>query len=186
LLTGVSGAGKSSIALGLSQTIADVLIYEFGELMAVIGARMDLVEGYVDLPGLALAERVRLQQAAAQEVSRSTGPVVVVAHVIVVAPEGYVNGLPDEVLDFLCLSGVMVVRCSPGQIWARRKHSSSLHMHDELQEIAAQQHEVDDRAKEIADGLCVPLGYIDNSDGEFRAAVAKAAQLWKRFGDEER
>lgn len=181
LITGVPGAGKTSIAAGISESIPDVEICEFGQLMAKIGKKQNLLSSYRDLSSLRLAVRARLQIAAARDVARLNQPVAIVAHVIVRAPEGYVEGLPALALSHLRLTGIIVITSDPPEISDRRSVRVSNRDGEDSILINSHQELVRQRALGIAQHHKIPIGYVTNITGELPKAISDAIQLWRDF-----
>jgi adenylate kinase len=181
LITGVQCAGKTSIAFGISQSIPDVEICEFGQIMARIGEHQNLISDYRDLPGLRQADRARLQTAAAESIAKLNQPVAIAAHVIVQAPEGYVEGLPESALSYLRLSGIIVTTSDPQEIRDRRLARMSTLKNEDIDLIKSHQERVRQRASEIAQAREIPIGYIDNATGHLSDAINTAVYLWQDF-----
>lgn len=182
LITGVPCSGKSSIVSGVSRTFPDVVICEFGQLMARIGERQDLISGYRDLSGVPLAIRAPLQIATAKDIARLKQPVAIAAHVIVRAPEGYVEGLPEPALSYLRLTGIMLVTSDPQQIHERLSATRiAADGVGSVELIRAHQERVRKRAMEIAQSRNIPIGYIENVAGHLLNATDDAIRLWEDF-----
>jgi adenylate kinase len=145
--------------------------------MAMAGRRLGLVDSYKDLPKLKLADRVRLQEEVASEVAESSGPVVIVAHVVVRAPEGYVDGLPPTVLDKLRLTGMLVVTSTSEQVRARREGP----MIESAGVISSHQDRVRIASTKIAEELAIPAAFILNLYGAFDGALERAFLFWEMF-----
>jgi adenylate kinase len=181
LITGVPGAGKTSIAAGIIESIPEAATCEFGRLMAEIGRKQKLFSHYHDLQDLPRAVRAELQIAAARDVSRLNQPVAVAAHVVVRAPEGYVEGLPEQALSYLGLTGIIVITSDPQAIRNRRIARGSDRAPEDIELIRFHQESVERRALEIARTYEIPIEYIVNVDGEMPEVVGAAIQLWKSF-----
>jgi adenylate kinase len=181
LITGVPCAGKTSIASGISQSIPNVEICEFGRLMAEIGEQQHLLSGYSDLSGLPLAVRTRLQTAVAKHIARLNHPAAIAAHVVVQAPEGYVEGLPEPALSYLRLTGIIVITSDPREIRDRRSARMSHQRNEDIELIKLHQERVRQRASEIAQANKIPIGYIDNVTDHLSNATDDAINLWREF-----
>jgi adenylate kinase len=181
LLTGVPGAGKSSLATAISRSIAGVMACEFGQIMAKIGRQQSLLSTYRDLSSLPLPARARLQVAAAQDISRMSQPAAIAAHVVVQAPEGYVEGLPDQALSYLMLTGIMVITSDAQEIRDRSLIRGSEYGAKDVGLIDMHQELVRRRASVIAQAYNIPIGYIVNAVDELPNAICAAIQLWKSF-----
>ncbi len=169
------------IASALGVAVPGISVREFGQLMAEIGKERRIVRDYNDLHNLKLSYRIQLQEAAAARVEGDTRPVVVVAHLVVRAPEGYVDGLPAGTLHSLRLNGIMLVTCDPRQVWARRGRVGSPREIESVDVIGAHQRQVMDRAATIAHREQIPLVNVINRDGEFPEAVTIAVDRWRGF-----
>jgi adenylate kinase len=181
LLTGVPGAGKSSLASGISRSIAGVVTCEFGQIMAKIGRQQGLLSTHRDLSSLPLPLRARLQVAAAEDISRMSQPAAIAAHVVVQAPEGYVEGLPDQALSYLMLTGIIVISSDPHDIRDRCVIRGSDYGDKGVELIDIHQELVRRRASVIAQAHNIPIGYIVNTADELPNAILDAVQLWKSF-----
>ncbi|SRR6266496_1787511 len=181
LITGVPDAGKTSIASGISDSIAEVIPCEFGRLMAEIGQQQNLLSEFHDLQTLPRAVRAELQIAAARDVSGLNQPVAVAAHVVVQAPEGYVEGLPEQALSYLSLTGIIVITSDPQEIRNRRAARGSARATEDIELIRFHQESVGRRASEIARTYKIPIGYIGNADGKLLEVISDAIRLWKSF-----
>jgi adenylate kinase len=174
-------AGKSSIALGISQSIPGVEICEFGRIMARIGEQQSLLSSYRDLSALPLDLRVGLQNAAAKDIATLNQPLAIAAHVVVQAPEGYVEGLPESALSHLRLTGIMVIISDPREIRDRRSARISDQKSESIQSIKSHQELVQQRASGIAHAHKIPIGYVDNPTGHLSNATNNAVRLWRDF-----
>ena len=181
LITGVPDAGKTSVASGIGESIANAVTCEFGQIMAEIGQRRNLLSSYRDLPGLHLAVRAELQIAAAKDISTLNQPVVVAAHVVVQAPEGYVEGLPGRALSYLHLTGIIVITSDPQEIRNRRSRRGSDRRVESTEVVNSHQERVIRRASEIAQAYKIPIGSIANVDGKLSDVISDAIQLWVSF-----
>jgi adenylate kinase len=151
--------------------------------MATIGVERQLVSGYGDLPQLSLADRIDLQTLAAERVSQEQHPVAIAAHLVVQAPEGYVEGLPASALSQLHLTGIIIVVGDPDEICARHARRAGSVMREDSIAISLYQERVRQEADRIGRLQAVPVDTVINLDGGLDNAINSAMLLWRQFGE---
>lgn len=110
LVTGVPGAGKSTLSSAVAVARAGVAVLEVGQRMGEIAGSMGLIPGYSELPSLPAMIRSQLQAAAISSVPSSDASIVlVVGHLQVLGPEGWLPGFPAGVLEALGLAKILLV-----------------------------------------------------------------------------
>lgn len=181
LITGVPSVGKTSVALGIRQTIPSVGVCEFGRLMAMIGKQRNILEDYRDLPDLELNDRSNLQIAAAAHVAKLDQAVAIAAHLVVRAPEGYVDGFPEPALSCLQLTGIMMITAEPRQIHSRRSRRAMDLVCEDVAVIQSHQERVWQMAARVAGSAGIPFDHLINHDGELPTIIAKAVHLWQNW-----
>ncbi len=122
LVSGVPGAGVSSVLSEATQRTDDVRLFNFGDIMLEQAMSRRVAESRDDLSGLPGYEREYLQRAAAEYVRNqaSGSHLLVNVRFVVNTSEGYVHGLPDAVLWEMNPDRFVLVEADSSTVLQRR------------------------------------------------------------------
>ncbi len=163
VVAGLSGVGKSSVVEYALKKSPGVKRVNFGDAILREATERNLVEDRDQLRFLDLETQRALQARAARRICRMHGKVVVDTHLTIPTPDGYVPGLPLDILIQLKPKRIIILEADPGDILKRRMLDKGRARVDEnLEEI--QQHFDFDRAAAIAMAIQVgaPVKIIKN------------------------
>ena len=163
LVAGLSGVGKSSVVNSALAKVKDVVRVNFGD--AILREALDekLVKNRAELRWLEPEVQRRLQAKAAAKIGQMEGKVVVDTHLTIPTPDGYVPGIPVEILVSLDPKRIVILEADPGDILKRRILDRGRSRVDEsLEEI--EEHFDFDRAAAISMSIHVgsPVKIIRN------------------------
>lgn len=122
LVSGVPGAGVSSVASEATRDLDDVRLFNFGDVMLEQAMARRVAESRDDLGDIAGYEREYLQRAAAEYVrdEASGSDLLVNVRFVVRTSDGYVHGLPEAVLWEMNPDRFVVVEADPSTVSERR------------------------------------------------------------------
>ncbi|MFP4632343.1 MAG: adenylate kinase [Halobacteriota archaeon] len=125
VVSGVPGAGVSSVASEATRRLDGVRLFNFGDVMLEQAVSRGIVESRDGLGDLPIYEQTYLQRASAEYLrdESSSDDLLVNARLVVGTKHGYVLGLPREVLWELNPESLVVVEASADVIAARRSES---------------------------------------------------------------
>jgi adenylate kinase len=120
LVAGLSGVGKSSVVNSALAKVKGVVRVNFGD--AILREALDekLVKNRDELRLLDPEVQRRLQAKAAAKIGQMEGKVVVDTHLTIPTPDGYVPGIPVEILVSLNPKRIVILEADPGDILKRR------------------------------------------------------------------
>ncbi len=179
IITGVPAAGKSTLASLVSLSRPDLRVYELGQTMAALAVAAGLVQSLEGLPQLEDDVRARLQVDAAAPLADSNAPLLVVAHLLVLGPNGMRPGLPPPARAAISPDWLVVVECDPGEIVRRRAGGTRIASQPVEREDAIAVHqrlvlaEAEAWAREAALQLMIVRG-----DGAVELEALSVARLW--------
>lgn len=180
LVSGVPGAGVSSVASEATQERDDVRLFNFGDVMLEQAMARRVADSRDELGDIADYEREYLQRAAAEYVrDEATGSDLIVnVRFVVRTSDGYVHGLPEAVLWEMNPDRFVVVEADASTVSERRTEdeyrsypaadTGQLRFHQDLNrqaallyssEVGGSMHQirndgsVDDAASELLDVL---------------------------------
>ena len=177
LVSGVNGVGLSSVCQAVRRGLGDgYKLINFGDVMLEQAAAMGITTERAQLGTLSQTETRRLQRRAGEFVSReaATTNVILSTHLAVETLEGYVQGLPVEVLHDVSPDAFVLVEADPETILERRRESDrdldgvterKIDFEQDLNRSAALQYARDQNA---------PVQFIEN-EGELEDAVERLA-----------
>jgi adenylate kinase len=163
VVAGLSGVGKSSVVNHALEALNGVTRVNFGDAILKEALDEKLVENRDELRLLEPEDQKRLQAKAARRISSMEGKVIVDTHLTIPTPDGYVPGIPVEILINLNPKRIVILEADPGDILKRRILDRGRSRVDEsLEEI--EEHFDFDRAAAIAMAIHVgsPVKIIRN------------------------
>jgi len=163
VVAGLSGVGKSSVVNRALAQASEVKRVNFGDAILEEALKQNLVENRDELRLLETEVQRELQARAAKNISEMEGKVVVDTHLTIPTPDGYVPGIPVDILVSLNPKRIIILEADPGDILKRRILDRGRARVDEsLEEI--EEHFDFDRAAAIAMAIQVgaPVKIIRN------------------------
>ncbi len=142
LVSGVPGAGVSSVVSAATKELDDVRLFNFGDVMLEQAMARRVAESRDDLGDIPAYEREYLQRAAAEYVrDQSTGTDLLVnARFVVATSQGYVHGLPEDVLWEINPDRFVVVEAPPSAV-SRRRDADEYRIYPEATEESLEFHQ---------------------------------------------
>jgi len=175
LVSGVNGVGLSSVCQAVRRGLGDgYKLINFGDVMLEQAATMGITTERAQLGTLSQTETRRLQRRAGEFVAReaATTNVILSTHLAVETLEGYVQGLPVEVLHDISPDAFVLVEADPETVVERRRESDrdgvterTIDFEQDLNRSAALQYARDQNA---------PVRFIEN-EGELEDAAERLA-----------
>ena len=175
LVSGVNGVGLSSVCRAVRRGLGDgYKLINFGDVMLEQAATMGITTERAQLGTLSQTETRRLQRRAGEFVAReaATTNVILSTHLAVETLEGYVQGLPVEVLDDVSPDAFVLVEADPETVLERRREGDrdlggvterTIDFEQDLNRSAALQYARDQNA---------PVRFIEN-EGELEDAAER-------------
>lgn len=119
LLTGLATTGKSTVA----ELCADEFeVIELGRIMERIAKTRGLMRAGDELQDLSFPVRTELQNSAMLETAFDCGNMLVLAHLVVQGPEGFVPGLQRSTLEMGGFDSIICLTASASKIAERRRN----------------------------------------------------------------
>ena len=120
IVAGLSGVGKSSVVNHALSKVPDVVRVNFGDAILREALNEKLVKNRDELRFLNPEVQRRLQAKAATKIGKMEGKVVVDTHLTIPTPDGYVPGIPVDILVSLNPKRIVILEADPGDILKRR------------------------------------------------------------------
>lgn len=178
IVVGVPGAGKTSVAKGLEGFGWKVVT--FGDAMFGIASKKYGVthrdEMRVKISG---DDYKKLQETAADEISKMKGNIVVDTHLSIKKPEGYFPGLPMNVLVKLKPDALIVVEADEKTIKARREKDAAERVRTEDPMEHQEVNRYFGAACAVVAGI--PVSFVLNEQGKLDKTVAGIADFLKKI-----
>ncbi|GBC68994.1 hypothetical protein HRbin01_00685 [archaeon HR01] len=121
VVVALPGSGKSTVLARLSESLPDVKVVNFGDLMLSEASRIYGVRHRDDMRRLlVLDDYRRLQVEAAKRISEIDGVVVVDTHAVIKTEHGLYPGLPTEVVKLINPTIIFFIEPRPEDVLERR------------------------------------------------------------------
>lgn len=121
VVVALPGSGKSTVLAKLSESLPDVKVVNFGDLMLSEASRIYGVRHRDDMRRLlVLDDYRRLQVEAAKRISEIDGVVVVDTHAVIKTEHGLYPGLPTEVVKLINPTIIFFIEPRPEDVLERR------------------------------------------------------------------
>jgi len=124
IITGVPGVGKTTVVNEALKKIKEEGVeyksINFGTFMFEVAKNDNIVQDRDQMRTLDRGVQKRLQQRAAQAISKIPGNVLIDTHATVKTPKGYLAGLPEWVLREIMPDCIVLVETDDDQILMRR------------------------------------------------------------------
>ncbi len=123
ILTGVPGAGKSTVCNRLLERTSDVSVVNYGDMIFEDAKKLypSLIQVREDVRKLPRDEYKNIQVEAARKISLIKGNVVIDTHMSVKTPYGFYPGLIPETLHIIQPDGIILLEFNPRDVIARRE-----------------------------------------------------------------
>lgn len=169
VVSGVTGVGLSSICREARQRLPEeYTLINFGDSMLEQAATHGITTNRDELSGLSPRQIRRLQRRGGEYVSdqATEGPVLLATHLSVETSEGYIDGLPDDVLSEIAPERFVLVEADPERIIERRERSDRDLEIGSQRSIEFEQHLNRTAAFEYARSENVPLQLVENDQAD--------------------
>ncbi len=173
LVSGVTGVGLSSVCQTVRRKLGDgYKLVNFGDVMLEQAATEGVTTERKDLASLSQTRIRRLQRRAGEFVAEEarTTNVILSTHLAVETRAGYVQGLPDEVLEDVSPRTIALVEASPETILERRRSGSREMPEATERKIAFEQDLNRSAALQYARDQNAPVRFIENEGSVEEAA----------------
>ncbi|RLI29796.1 adenylate kinase [Candidatus Bathyarchaeota archaeon] len=163
IVVGLSGVGKSSVIEYALSKKPEVVRVNFGDAVLDEAMKMNLVKSRDELRLLDAEVQRDLQLRAARRIGNMEGKIVVDTHMTIPGPDGYLPGLPMDVLQELKPKKIIIIWAKPHEVLKRRLlDKTRTRVDEDMDEIG--EHMDFDRAASmaIAVHLGIPVKPIEN------------------------
>lgn len=178
VVTGIPGVGKTTVMKKAAEGM-DIEFVTFGTVMVDIAKELGYVKDRDDMRKLTLDRQKELQIKSAEKVA-NMGNVILDTHCTIKTPQGYMPGLPEEVLKKLKPKSIVVVEADSKEIFNRRKKDTSRNRDpDGLKEI--EEHQMINRATAMSYATLSrsTVKIVKNHDNKIDDAVKQASPVLK-------
>ena len=180
VVSGVAGVGLSTICQEARRKLSDeYTLINFGDSMLEQAAVHGITTDRDELSSLSRRNTRRLQRRAGEYVAdhADDGQILLVTHLAVETDEGFIDGLPDDVLSEISPNRFVIVEADPESILDRRDRSDRDLDRTSPRAIEFEQHLNRTAALEYARQADVPIQFIENEEDIEDAAVEVAGLL---------
>ncbi len=175
ILAGIPGAGKTTVITKALKE-KDMKFVTYGTVMFEIAKKMG-VKARDEIRKLPAEKQREIQKKAAEEISRM-GDVIVDTHCTIKTKEGYLPGLPYEVLKKLNPRLIILVEASEDEIIERREKDKDIRDRDveSIEEIKEHQLMNKIAAMTYAALTGATVKIVKNNDGMLEIAAHEVAR----------
>lgn len=180
LVSGVTGVGLSSVCQTVRRGLGEgYKLINFGDVMLEQAAANGITTDRSKLAGLSKAQTRRLQRRAGEFVAdeAATTDVILSTHLAVETQDGYVQGMPAEVLHDVSPGAFILVEASPETILDRRRESDRDVPEATERKISFEQDLNRSAALQYARDQDAPVRFIENEGSIAEAAERMAETL---------
>jgi len=177
LVSGVTGVGLSSVCQAVRSTLADdYKLINFGDVMLEQAATSGITTDRSELATLSETQTRRLQRRAGEFVADEATQtnVILSTHLAVETDVGYVQGLPEEVLQDVSPTAFILVEADPATILDRRDESDKALPTATERKISFEQLLNRSAALQYARDQNAPVQFIEN-EGSIEEAAERMA-----------
>jgi len=131
ILIAVPGSGKSTTLRYVKEMIPDVTIVNYGDYMLELAKRMYGISNRDEMRRrLPVEEYRKVQEAAAEEIAKLPGDVIVDTHASIRVQGGFYPGLPDRIITRLRPDAIVIMEFDPKDILERRSKDEKYRSRD--------------------------------------------------------
>lgn len=180
LVSGVTGVGLSSVCQAVRGKLADnYKLLNFGDVMLEQAATAGITTDRSELATLTQTQTRRLQRRAGEFIADEAVQtnVILSTHLAVETEVGYVQGLPEEVLEDVAPNAFILVEADPETILERRGEADAESVTATERKIAFEQHLNRSAALQYARDQDAPVQFLENEGSIEEAADRLAANL---------
>lgn len=180
IVSGVTGVGLSSVCREARRRLSDeYTLINFGDSMLEQAATAGITTDRDELSSLSPRETRRLQRRAGEYVAdmAADGPILLVTHLTVKTEEGFIDGLPSDVLGDVSPRRFVIVEADPETIVDRRERSDRDVSIPSKRAIEFEQQLDRTAAFEYARECDAPIRFIENEDDVEAAGETLARYL---------
>lgn len=178
---GIPGVGKTTVLNAAAENV-ELKRLNFGNYMFAEAQKMSLVKDRDDMRKLPREQQADLQQKAAEQIYKDSrdGNAIVDTHGSIKTPQGYMPGLPENVLRALNPDAIVLVECDPRDICARRNRDVSRNRDPDTVE-QVDEHQMMNRcfAAVYADLTNSTVLIVKNEEGKVDEAGKKIAKVFE-------
>ncbi|ERH05823.1 MAG: archaeal adenylate kinase [Halonotius sp. J07HN4] len=175
LVAGVTGVGLTSVCQAVRGTLdGDYKLLNFGDIMLEQAATSGITTDRSELATLTQTQTRRLQRRAGEFVADAAAEsdVILSTHLAVETDVGYLQGLPDEVLQDVSPTAFILVEADPATILSRRGEGQ-----ESERKVAFEQQLNRSAALQYAREQSVPVQFLENEGSIEDAAEQMATSL---------
>ncbi len=123
ILTGVPGAGKSTICSKLVEKTSDIHIVNYGDMIFEEAKKLysNIIQAREDTRKLPRKKYKDIQIEAAKKISLIEGNVIIDTHMSLKTPYGFYPGLIPETLHIIQPDGIIILEFNPKDVITRRE-----------------------------------------------------------------
>ena len=180
LVSGVTGVGLSSVCQAVRSKLGDTYkLINFGDVMLEQAATAGITTDRSELAALTQAQTRRLQRRAGEFIADEAiqTNVILSTHLAVETEAGYVQGLPEEVLQDVSPNTFILVEADPQTVLNRRTETDTEGVTATERKIAFEQHLNRSAALQYARDQGAPVQFLENEGSIEEAAERLAANL---------
>ncbi|GAB7091110.1 adenylate kinase [Halorubrum luteum] len=179
-ISGVTGVGLSSVCREARRRLSDeYTLINFGDSMLEQAATAGITTDRDELSSLSRREIRRLQRRAGEYVAdvAEDDRVLLATHLTVKTENGFIDGLPNDVLNEITPQRFVVLEATPETILDRRERSDRSVDLPSPRAVEFEQHLNRAAAFEYARELNAPVQFVENEDDIDEAAEAVVGLL---------
>lgn len=119
---GVPGVGKSSVLDGVKRLKSEYKIINYGDLMLGIFKEKYRLQNRDEIRRASIVQQKAVQKAVALKLSKMSGKTVLDTHCSIQTANGYLPGLPFDLLKKLKVERLILISAPIDEIYQRRKN----------------------------------------------------------------
>jgi adenylate kinase len=184
IVMGLPGAGKTTVLNGAVSGFADWKVVNYGDIMFEMAKKDTLANERDEMRKLPLKKQRRIQDEAADKLSKMDGRLILDTHCSVHTPTGYMPGLPFEQLRKLKVEYLVFISAPAKDILGRRQRDTT-RKRDAVS--------IEDIERDISVNIAYLCTYsalsgaaasiIMNADGKLDYAVSRLRDIIKKAGE---
>ena len=189
VITGVPGAGKTTVAEAVKKKVRGLKIVNFGDMIFEIAGKKLKIKDRDEIKSkLGIKLQQKYQEEVARKISKMRSPHMLIdTHTSIRTPEGYFPGLSEKTAGMIKPDIIVCLDYEPKEIIERRKKDPTRHRDEENEEdIEKDQKSLIEFAYEAAAHVEAAIQVIDLRDPEksehehSKEATDEIVKLFKR------